>query len=153
MNIYQAELKDIKGITPLFNKYREFYRQAPDQDGAETFLKTRLKNGESVIFTASENGGYLGFAQLYPVFSSVAMKRTYILNDLFVAEHARKKEPAKSFWRLRRSLQHKMERSRCRFKLLRIIMLQEVYMSRTAMKRIPILSITSARCRRHKKRS
>ncbi len=91
MNIYQAELKDIKGITPLFNKYREFYRQAPDQDGAETFLKTRLKNGESVIFTASENGEYLGFAQLYPVFSSVAMKRTYILNDLFVAEHARKK--------------------------------------------------------------
>lgn len=97
MNIYQAELKDIKGITPLFNKYREFYRQAPDQDGAETFLKTRLKNGESVIFTASENGEYLGFAQLYPVFSSVAMKRTYILNDLFVAEHARKRSRPKAF--------------------------------------------------------
>jgi len=33
----------------------------------------------------------MGFAQLYPSFSSVSMKRLWILNDLFVSSEARGK--------------------------------------------------------------
>jgi GNAT superfamily N-acetyltransferase len=31
----------------------------------------------------------IGFTQLYPIFSSVGMKRAWLLNDLFVTEDAR----------------------------------------------------------------
>ncbi|MCC2929251.1 GNAT family N-acetyltransferase [Bacillus sp. FSL K6-1005] len=91
MNIRQAETADAAAVAPLFNQYREFYKQASDLEGAEAFLKARLENKESAIFIAEENGEFIGFTQLYPAFSSVAMKRIYILNDLFVAPSVRKK--------------------------------------------------------------
>ncbi|MGE9754788.1 N-acetyltransferase family protein [Bacillus inaquosorum] len=91
MNIRQAKTSDAAAIAPLFNQYREFYKQASDLKGAEAFLKARLENHESIILIAEENGEFIGFTQLYPTFSSVSMKRIYILNDLFVAPHARTK--------------------------------------------------------------
>ncbi|MED0867569.1 GNAT family N-acetyltransferase [Bacillus spizizenii] len=91
MNIRQAKTSDAAAIAPLFNQYREFYKQASDLKGAEAFLRACLENDESIILTAEENGEIIGFTQLYPTFSSVAMKRIYILNDLFVAPHARTK--------------------------------------------------------------
>ncbi|WP_394498443.1 GNAT family N-acetyltransferase [Shewanella sp. ENK2] len=51
-------------------------------------MKERLVEADSIIFIAmNEQNTLVGFAQLYPSFSSVAMKRTWILNDLYV-EHA-----------------------------------------------------------------
>ena len=43
------------------------------------------------MFLALEGTEGLGFAQLYPSFSSVSMKRLWILNDLFVAPEARRR--------------------------------------------------------------
>lgn len=37
MNIRQAETADAAAVAPLFNQYREFYKQAPDLEGAEAF--------------------------------------------------------------------------------------------------------------------
>ncbi|MEC1542124.1 GNAT family N-acetyltransferase [Bacillus subtilis] len=91
MNIRQAKTSDAAALAPLFNQYREFYRQASDLQGAEAYLKARLENHESVILIAEENGEFIGFTQLYPTFSSVSMKRIYILNDLFVVPYARTK--------------------------------------------------------------
>ncbi|MER0468478.1 GNAT family N-acetyltransferase [Bacillus cabrialesii subsp. cabrialesii] len=91
MNIRQANTSDIASIVPLFNQYREFYKQASDPQGAEAFLKARLEHHESIILIAEEDGEFIGFTQLYPTFSSVSMQRIYILNDLFVAPHARTK--------------------------------------------------------------
>ncbi|MBY4603310.1 GNAT family N-acetyltransferase [Bacillus rugosus] len=91
MNIRLAKTSDAEAIAPLFNQYREFYKQASDLKGAEAFLKARLENDESIILIAEKNGEFIGFTQLYPTFSSVSMKRIYILNDLFVAPHARAK--------------------------------------------------------------
>ena len=48
-----------------------------------------MEQNESKIFVAFLDGKMIGFTQLYPVFSSVGMKRAWILNDLFVAEEAR----------------------------------------------------------------
>lgn len=58
MNIRQAKTSDAAAIAPLFNQYREFYRQASDLQGAEAFLKARLENHESVILIAEENGEF-----------------------------------------------------------------------------------------------
>ncbi len=83
--IFEAVKSDLKALTQLFDAYRQFYRQKSDLQGAKAFLEDRLKFKDSVIFIAiNEKGNAIGFTQLYPLFSSVSMKRTWLLNDLFV---------------------------------------------------------------------
>jgi GNAT superfamily N-acetyltransferase len=94
MNIIQATLEHADSIAPVFDAYRQFYGQAPNLERCRTFIAKRLINRESVIFfVADETSPHhvLGFTQLYPAFSSVAMRRLWILNDLFVLPEARKK--------------------------------------------------------------
>ena len=88
--IKQANLSDLEGISRLFDAYRVFYKQASDLALANRFLNDRFDKGESIIFYAKNDvGEYLGFAQLYPSFSSVSAKKIWILNDLFVSENTR----------------------------------------------------------------
>ena len=89
MIIRRAKKKDIDDLSILFDKYRIFYKQQSDVDNARTFLKKRMKRKESVIFVAEEREELIGFTQLFPIFSSVSMKRTWLLNDLYVNEKAR----------------------------------------------------------------
>ena len=89
MIIRRAKKKDIDELSILFDKYRIFYKQQSDVDNARTFLKKRMKRKESVIFVAEERDELIGFTQLFPIFSSVSMKRTWLLNDLYVNEKAR----------------------------------------------------------------
>lgn len=53
------------------------------------FLRDRFAQGDSVIFLVEEDGAILGFTQLYPIFSSTACRRLWLLNDLFTVEPAR----------------------------------------------------------------
>ncbi|OPA81277.1 GNAT family N-acetyltransferase [Paenibacillus selenitireducens] len=88
----KAELEQVEQVAKLFDQYRVFYGQASDLAGARQFILERLENKESVIFIAfdgSEEQSAVGFVQLYPSFSSVSMKRVWILNDLFVVSEAR----------------------------------------------------------------
>ena len=91
MNIVKATLHDLDALTELFDLYRLFYQQPSDMDGARTFLNDRLSNEESVVFIAFDGNKAVGFVQLYPSFSSVSMKRTWVLNDLYVKEEGRGK--------------------------------------------------------------
>ncbi|WP_173918631.1 N-acetyltransferase [Halobacillus sp. Marseille-Q1614] len=90
MEVYQAAIEDLEGVSNLFNLYRVFYQQPSDIEGAKTYIKNRMDNKDSVIFVVKEKNKYLGFTQLYPVFSSISMKRAWILNDLYVDSEARK---------------------------------------------------------------
>lgn len=89
MIIRRAKKKDIDKLSVLFDKYRIFYKQPSDIDKARSFLKKRMKRKESVIFVAEERKELIGFIQLFPIFSSVSMKRTWLLNDLYVNEKSR----------------------------------------------------------------
>ncbi|HEY8782661.1 MAG TPA: GNAT family N-acetyltransferase [Mucilaginibacter sp.] len=78
-------------VTSLFDKYRVFYKQSPDLNIAESFIKERLENNESVIFAAlTDENIPIGFTQLYPVFSSARATKNWLLNDLFVESAYRK---------------------------------------------------------------
>ena len=88
--IKKAGIEDVKIIAPLFDAYRVFYQQKTDIEAAASFLSERLSKKESTIFIAFINETALGFTQLYPVFSSVSLKPAWLLNDLHVAEKARK---------------------------------------------------------------
>jgi ribosomal protein S18 acetylase RimI-like enzyme len=85
-----ATLRDLDAIAPLFDAYRQFYRQPPDLPRAREYLRERMERGESVIFVAEDaSGGPVGFTQLYPTFCSVRAAPTFVLYDLFVAPEAR----------------------------------------------------------------
>lgn len=88
-HIARAEIEQIDILAPLFDSYRQFYQQRSDLAAARQFLYERMVALESVVFVAYDQTGGLGFTQLYPSFSSVSMRRLWILNDLFVAEAAR----------------------------------------------------------------
>ena len=96
LKVVQAGLQHLDELTQLFDDYRQFYRQAPDSSGAKAFLHERLTQGDSVVFIAFLDGKPAGFTQLYPTFSSVSMAQIWILNDLFVGEHARRSGVAKA---------------------------------------------------------
>src|SRR5262249_403469 len=86
-------------LTGLFDAYRQFYGQEPDLPAARRFLETRLRSRDSVVFLAfldDATRSGVGFVQLYPSFSSVAMKSIWILNDLFVAPQRRRAGVARS---------------------------------------------------------
>lgn len=89
MTVRQATIADLDTLVPLFDAYRQFYGQPSNPAAARTFLKDRLEHQQSVILLAREDGRDVGFAQLYPSFSSVRLSRTFILNDLFVTPEAR----------------------------------------------------------------
>jgi GNAT superfamily N-acetyltransferase len=91
VEVVRAGPDDVPRVAPLFDAYRGFYGQPPDPRGAGAFLSQRLDRGESVVFLALDGGRAVGFTQLYPSFSSVAMRRLWILNDLYVAEDARRR--------------------------------------------------------------
>ncbi|MFL6592412.1 MAG: GNAT family N-acetyltransferase [Luteimonas sp.] len=89
-SIRRATEADVDAVAPLFDAYRQFYRQPPDLGRAQDWLRDRLQRNESVILVAEREGTAIGFTQLYPMFSSVRTARTWILNDLFIAKQARR---------------------------------------------------------------
>ncbi|MBD2258425.1 GNAT family N-acetyltransferase [Pseudanabaena sp. FACHB-2040] len=95
MEVVLASFEHLAELSDLFDQYRVFYQQPTDLAAATKFLQDRFKNEDSTLLAAIENGSLAGFTQLYPSFSSVAMKRIWILNDLFVAPPFRKQGVAK----------------------------------------------------------
>jgi ribosomal protein S18 acetylase RimI-like enzyme len=88
--VRRAASSDAEILVPLFGAYREFYRQTRDPTRERAFLAERLERDESVVFLAEARGVPLGFTQLYPLFSSISMRRIWVLNDLYVVPAARK---------------------------------------------------------------
>lgn len=93
IDIVNAGVADVELIVPLFDGYRQFYGQPSNPVAARDYLAERLSRDESVIFLAllDQNGSRwpAGFTQLYPLFSSVSLRRVWVLNDLFIAPFAR----------------------------------------------------------------
>ena len=100
--VERARAEDTDAIAPLFDAYRQFYGAATDLPGARAFIAARLERAESVILLAralpraSEPSRAVGFAQLYPSFSSVSMGSIIVLNDLFVLPSWRRSSVARS---------------------------------------------------------
>lgn len=100
--IEQAYVDDAQHIAPLFDAYRQFYGAAPNLVAAQAFLTARLARAESVVLlaraltTGTQPGAAVGFAQLYPSFSSVSLGPIVVLNDLFVLSSWRRSSVARS---------------------------------------------------------
>jgi GNAT superfamily N-acetyltransferase len=95
--IVTATPADAIRVVDLFESYRDFYQQPPDRAAALLFLEQRLQEGSSTLFLANsyslkntEKIDIVGFAHLYPTFSSLSLKRLWILSDLFVQPEFRR---------------------------------------------------------------
>lgn len=92
--IRKATTQDLDQLTNLFDQYAVFYKNPSNYEKHYTYLKERLENNEATIFVASDEENkdkLIGFALIYVTFSSLALNKILILNDLFVDSSARKK--------------------------------------------------------------
>ncbi|WP_197286108.1 GNAT family N-acetyltransferase [Paenibacillus sp. FJAT-27812] len=91
ITVFQASLEHVEEAAVLFDQYRLFYKQQSDLAGAKAFMAARLEKNESVLFIAKDRTANqaIGFTQLYPSFSSISMRASYILNDLYVLDQYR----------------------------------------------------------------
>jgi ribosomal protein S18 acetylase RimI-like enzyme len=97
MRVFRAGIPHLNGLARLFDRYRQFYEQAPDPEGCRRFVGERLEKGQSVVFAAAaDDGELIGFTQLYRSFCSVEMKELIYLYDLFVVPSARRRGVARA---------------------------------------------------------
>jgi GNAT superfamily N-acetyltransferase len=90
ITVRKATKEDIDALTVLFDLYRVYYHQPSDIAAATKFLLQRMEKEESVVFVAEQEKALVGFTQLYPIFSSVSLQKTWLLNDLYVHAPVRK---------------------------------------------------------------
>jgi GNAT superfamily N-acetyltransferase len=89
LTIRQAAIQDLSKLVPIFDDYREYFGQQKVPAAVNQFLFEKFEHLESVIFIAQQQDKVVGFAQLYPVFSSLTLQRVWLLNDFFIAEEFR----------------------------------------------------------------
>lgn len=116
-----AELADVEHVSELFNQYRIFYNEPSDLEGAVQYITNRMQRNESIILVAERNTGsevpesmngkkhridqaMTGFVQLYPTFSSLSMRSSWILNDLYVHPEYRQQGIARKLLQASRAL-------------------------------------------------
>lgn len=89
--VRRSTLRDLDRLVPLFDAYRQFYEQPSNLVIARQFLRERITRAESVALIAEDRDGRaIGFAQLYPSFSSILAATMFLLSDLFVIPPARR---------------------------------------------------------------
>ncbi|CAN7240798.1 GNAT family N-acetyltransferase [Pseudoxanthomonas sp. LjRoot168] len=94
--VRRATLADLDTVASLFDQYRKFYGRESDPALARDFIQARMTRGQSAILLAHIDDDAVGFAQLYPAFSSVSAAHVWILNDLLVLPDARRSGVARA---------------------------------------------------------
>lgn len=92
--IRKATLKDLDQLTTLFDQYVVFYKKPSNYEKHKAYLKERIENNEATVFMAFDDENpekAIGFTLVYVTFSSLALNKILILNDLFVDSTIRKK--------------------------------------------------------------
>jgi GNAT superfamily N-acetyltransferase len=91
VTVERAGSASVEAVAPLFDAYRVFYGKTSDLPTARRWLEQRLARDEAIVLLARVDAAPAGFTLLYPTWSSVSTDRVYVLNDLFVAESARRR--------------------------------------------------------------
>ena len=98
MHIVKCTENYLHQLVELFEEYRVFcgFEKSPQE--TTQFLKSLICNETSTIFIAiePETDSVMGFVNLYPCYSSLALQRLWILNDLGVSSRFRGKGVSKA---------------------------------------------------------
>ncbi|MDE3736473.1 GNAT family N-acetyltransferase [Pseudomonas resinovorans] len=91
MPVRAATFSDLDDLTLLFSGYLEFYQVPRPPAEVRAFLEQRLDRADSTLLIArGVDGAPLGFTQLYPFLSSLALAPAWLLSDLYVVPTARR---------------------------------------------------------------
>ncbi len=87
-----AGVPNLDEAAALFDAYRVARGEVSNLPVARHFLFERMINHESLIYLAhdSKTQQAIGFLQLYPGFSSLAMQAQWLLSDLYVVPEVRR---------------------------------------------------------------
>ena len=90
--IKQLQIENLAQLVPLFDEYMVFYEKESNPLKHEAYLRERIENNEATVFIAYDNNDQpVGFVLNYHSFSSTALGRIIVLNDLYVSATERKK--------------------------------------------------------------
>ena len=104
IEVTRATSEDVSTVARLFDQYRQFYQQDPDQQLATDYIAERISTESSVIFLAWSDNKPVGFTQLYATYCSVDATPIWVLYDLFVDDSARRLGAGKAL--MDRALEH-----------------------------------------------
>jgi ribosomal protein S18 acetylase RimI-like enzyme len=98
MKIIRINQHYLPNLVTVFEEYRTFCNFEPSPQETHDFLAKLMQNEGSVIFIAvdPDSDSVMGFVNLYPSYSSLALKRLWILNDLGVSSDFRGKNVSKA---------------------------------------------------------
>jgi ribosomal protein S18 acetylase RimI-like enzyme len=104
VSVQRASARDVFEVVRLFNAYRDFYGEPPDESRALTFIRDRialacaqLPGQYSVAqyflawITTTRGREAVGFMHLMPSMNTLAMRPIWFLEDLYVEPSARRK--------------------------------------------------------------
>jgi ribosomal protein S18 acetylase RimI-like enzyme len=80
-------------VATLFDEYRQAFGYASSRAAGLEYIRGCVAGGEVAVFTACYESRLLeplGFTMLYPSFSSVQLRRTWQMQDIFVVPRARR---------------------------------------------------------------
>ena len=98
MHIIKCTENYVEQLAEIFEEYRLFCGFERNLAETSKFLMNLIRNEESAIFIALdiEANCVMGFVNLYPSYSSLALQRLWILNDLGVSSKYRGKGVSKA---------------------------------------------------------
>lgn len=98
MHVVKCTEAHLDSLVDVFEEYRQFCGFERCQNETKAFLKKLICTEESTIFIAlnAEKDSVMGFVNLYPCYSSLALQRLWILNDLGVSSRYRGKGVSKA---------------------------------------------------------
>ena len=110
ISIQMATSRDISEVARLFNAYRDFYGEAPDEPRALAFIRDRITLASSqppgqfsvaqyflAWMETPEGRKAVGFMHLMPSTNTLAMRPIWFLEDLYVDPSVRGKGIATAF--------------------------------------------------------
>jgi GNAT superfamily N-acetyltransferase len=93
MAIREATERDLPGVLPLLRSYCDFYGARPSDEGLERMARAVIAapQDEAFLLVATDGASeeVVGFAACGWKWSSLRGARIVVLEDLFVADHAR----------------------------------------------------------------
>lgn len=98
MSLIKAEVAHVQAIVPIMEEYRAFCGFESQPATTQTFLHHLIEDNKSSLFLAIEEQTQqvMGFVNLYPSYSTLALKPIFILNDLAVSSKFRGRGVAKT---------------------------------------------------------
>jgi ribosomal protein S18 acetylase RimI-like enzyme len=92
MEFREARIEDLEQLSKLFHSYRQLsvsIDSTATESESSDWIASRLNDGSGVFLLAIAKEQVIGFVTLYQGFSSVSLKKYWVLNDLYVSTNAR----------------------------------------------------------------